>query len=57
MVRSEIGKNTNISTQSSSGGTGGSGGVGGEQGGSGGAGEGPRITYGSIHAQHFTVNS
>jgi hypothetical protein len=35
---------------------GGSGGLGGEQGGSGGTGEGPKITYGSIQTQHFTVN-
>jgi hypothetical protein len=35
---------------------GGDGGVGGEQGGSGGPGQGPRMTYGDIHAQNFTVN-
>jgi hypothetical protein len=35
---------------------GGSGGVGGEQGGNGGTGEGPRMTYGNIQAQNFTVN-
>jgi hypothetical protein len=42
-----------------SGGVGGNGGVGGGQGGSGGIGaigEGPRITYGSIHTQHFNMN-
>jgi hypothetical protein len=36
---------------------GGIGGAGGEQGGGGGVGEGPRMNYGSIRAEHFTVNN